>query len=485
VRNAASREIYALGSVAVGLAAITNPTTGVISAGTITAGDTVTLTIANTRNYTYTVVKDDTLATIMQGVASRVNAGAGDLDVFAQYEPTLGLVKLQAKIGGTAGNDISIGIVASDKAGIQAAASGTTLRGGNNATVIAPGTLVSMIGTNLASVTLPGNFAGKNLPLQLGDVEAYFDGIRSPLTFVSPTQINAQVPFEIADANNISFYLRIRRPDGSVIATTAIAVPIDQENPGIFAREGVDPRVAIAYHASSYATASITVDGSIEEGDTGTITIADRSYTYTVKGDDTLDSVRDALVALINSNPEESVIAVPAAAFHRIQLRAKIAGPAGEGIVYSATSNQGNDANVFLILSANSATLCCSNVKDSPVTLLNPAVPGETIYIFATGLGPVTPQEAQLRAATGEMYSGPVLNGPVEFVSSMASGSTANVISAALEPGAAGIYRVVLELSPGTVVNGTYAGLTISQLIYTSNTANVPMRNPAKSTEGQ
>ena len=47
--------------------------------------------------------------------------------------------------------------------------------------VIAPGTLVTMIGTNLAARDFIGDASGKNLPLELGDVQAYFDGIRSPL----------------------------------------------------------------------------------------------------------------------------------------------------------------------------------------------------------------------------------------------------------------------------------------------------------------
>ena len=139
-----------------------------------------------------------------------------------------------------------------------------------------------------------------------------------------------------------------------------------------------------------------------------------------------------------------------------------------------------------LIVSSGSAQLCCSNVKDSRITLDNPAVPGETIYIYATGLGQVTPQAAQQVALTGERYSGPALNTPREFVSSLGGGSTANVISAALEPGTFGLYKVVLEIGPGTSVGtNRYIGLTISQWIYTSNTANVPIRDPFKSTENQ
>jgi hypothetical protein len=487
VRNAASREIFSLGSVSVRLSQTINSTTGLLDTGKITEGDTVTLTLGDTRKYTYTVVKDDTLETIMAGIAALVNAGNGDFQVFAKYEPALGLVKLQAKVGGTAGNDIAIAVATSEDAGIVAGASGSFLQGGQNATVIAPGTLVTMIGTNLAARSVVGDASGKNLPLELGDVEAYFDGIRSPLLFVSPTQINAQVPYEILGSNNISFYLRIRRPDGSLIATTAIAVPIDNQNPGIFAEDGEEPRLAVAYHASSFATGTITVDGSIEQGDTASITVSDRKYTYTVKADDTLDSVRDALIAQINSNPEESVVAVPMGAYHRLQLRSKIPGPAGEGIPYSATSTEGDNTTVFLIVSAASPALCCSNVKDSRVTLQNPAVPGETIYIFATGLGAVIPDEAQLVLNTGERYTGPVLNNPRFPVDNIqANGSTANGISAALEQGGRGLYRVVLELSPGTQVGSNkFAGLTISQFIYTSNSVTVPIRDPNASTETQ
>ncbi|MEI9811533.1 MAG: hypothetical protein WDO18_02140 [Acidobacteriota bacterium] len=247
VRNAASREIFALGSVGIRLTQTVNPTTGLTDTGKIVAGDTVTLSIGTpARDYTYTVTPDDAkeptpvegLTSVMVGLANLVNANNGDFQVLAQYEPTLGLIKLQAKVGGTSGNDIAIATTVSEDAGITSSASGSFLQGGENATVIAPGTLVMMIGKNLADLTLAGDMTGKNLPLELGNVEAYFDGIRSPLLFVSPTQVNSQVPFEVAGSNNISFYLRIRRPDGSVIATSAIGVPIDNENPGIFAEEG-------------------------------------------------------------------------------------------------------------------------------------------------------------------------------------------------------------------------------------------------------
>lgn len=479
VRNAASREIFALGSVAVRLATIQKPD-GTLGQGEITAGDTITVSL-NGNDHVYTVQANDTLTSIMEGIAAAINSGAGDPLVFAKFEPLLGVVKLQAKVGGTAGNDITLAITTSEGAGVQVAASGAMLQGGQNAAVIAPGTLVSMQGTDLADITAAADLSQPSLPRDLGGVQAYFDGIRSPLLFVSNGQVNAQVPFEVLGSNNISFYLRIQKDDGSVIATSAIAVPIDEQNPGVFAMEGEEPRQVVAYHATSNATGTITVDGSIEEGDVGTITIGERSFSYTVKADDTLDSIRDALVSLINSDSEVAVTAVPVGAFHRMQLRAKIAGPAGEGIKYTGTSSEGNNGSVFLILSSTSAELCCANVKDSPVTELNPAIPGESIYVYATGLGQVFPPQASDHAITGVQYDGPEVNDPNEFVSSLVGGSTANVISAGLLPGTVGLYKVVLELSPGLNVASPFTPLTISQFIYTSNVANLPVRNPAQS----
>ncbi len=484
VRNSASREIFALGSVAVRLSTITNAD-GTLGQGMITAGDTATVTI-NDVDHTYTVQANDTVTSIMENIATTINSGTGDPVVFAEYEPLLGVVKLQAKVAGTAGNDITIAIATNDGAGIEAAASGATLQGGQNATVIAPGTLVSMLGQGLADTTAAADLSQNPLPRDLGGVQAYFDGIRSPLLFVSDGQVNAQVPFEVLGSNNISFYLRIQKSDGSVIATTAIAVPIDNQNPGIFAMEGEEPRQVVAYHATSNATGTITVDGSVNEGDVGTITIAGRTFAYTVKADDTLDSVRDAFVQLINSDTEVPVVAVPVGSFHRIRLRAKIAGPAGEGVKYTGDSAAGaNSTSVFLILSSTSGELCCANVRDAPVTTLNPAIPGESIYVYATGLGQVYPQQAADHAVTGEQYDGPTVNDPNEFVSSLAGGSTANVISAGLLPGTVGLYKVVLELSPGMSVFASYAQLTISQFIYTSNVVNLPVRNPAQSNVGQ
>ncbi len=143
-----------------------------------------------------------------------------------------------------------------------------------------------------------------------------------------------------------------------------MGVPIDQQAPGIFAEDGTDPRPALAYHGSSYATGLVSVDGSVFAGDTATITIEDRSYSYTVQSGDTLAAVRDALVGLINANPEEKLIAFPASTTlaTRVRLRAKVPGPEGNGIPITVSVS----SSAQVILTATNTATCCANVQVRP-----------------------------------------------------------------------------------------------------------------------
>ena len=172
--------------------------------------------------------------------------------------------------------------------------------------------------------------------------------------------------------------------------------------------------------------------------------------------------------------------AVAAGSFTRIRLFAKVAGPAGEGIPIAATSATSStsptgNGGAGITMNTTRSALCCSNVADAPVTIDNPAVAGETIKIYATGIGAVKDITGILLTTTeGVPYNGPVLNQPLEFLSSLAGGSTANVLYGALKPGFIGIYEVVLELGSNLATNPA-AQLTIAQYVYTSNIVTIPV----------
>jgi uncharacterized protein (TIGR03437 family) len=60
---------------------------------------------------------------------------------------------------------------------------------------VSPGMLVAVFGTNLASAA--STASGSPLPYSLGGVSAAVNGIAAPLAYVSPTQVNLQIPYEV------------------------------------------------------------------------------------------------------------------------------------------------------------------------------------------------------------------------------------------------------------------------------------------------
>jgi uncharacterized protein (TIGR03437 family) len=423
VRNAASLDITAHGSMTV--------------SGAIQGGDLITVTI-NTATYTYTVQPTDTLETVTIAIVNAINAGAGDPNVAAVADATTTTVLLNAKQPGDLGNSVTYSVTYAPETGVSIAeivvtANNSSLSGGGDAANLAPGTVINIQGTNLSAGTVSATVGTTALPTSLGGTEVYLNGIQAPLLMVSPTSINAQVPWELGDTTSISTYVRSVMPDGSIMVTAAIAATIVPANPGIYFKPGTsDPAQAIVYHASSNATAVVSIDGSPAAGSVAIIGINGRNYSYTATALDTLDTVRDALVVQMNTDPQVS--ASVASLFDRIILKSRVAGPEGENIPITGTATGGS----LVVTTIDSAT-CCGSVGGAPVTVTNPAVPGEILIFYATGLGvPTLTDAVQPLIQTGVPYP---LNGPptvpqsANFVSASSGGSTADVLQATLLPG--------------------------------------------------
>jgi hypothetical protein len=457
VRNAASLEIYAVGSVAL--------------AGTITAKDTVTIKIED-KSYKYTIQENDTFALVVDGLVALINAGDGDPNVLATPNYALATVALTARIGGEDGDSVTLSATVSTSATITAYASGANLSGGGNAAKIPSGTLVAIFGENLSDHTASAPPGSDPLPATLGGVKVYADGILCPLLAVSPTQINAQIPTQVLDATSTSLYVRTVHTDGSITSTTAVGVPIVPANPGIFAQSGQDPRPGVVLHASSQATGTVIIEGTAQPSDIATVTIDDRTYSYTVVEGDTLYTIRDHLLDMINASDPE-VYALASGQWSYIRLRARVEGPDGNGIPISAAGNTGGN----LTMSTSNLELCCANIAGAVVDDDNPAVPGETLIVFGTGLGMIEPDEAKFAVETGFTYKGPVLNQPNVFVSSLAGGKSAGVYFAAMKVGEVGIFEVDLELNADLPTNPV-TQCTIAQDVYVSNIITFPVVNP-------
>jgi len=278
--------------------------------------------------------------------------------------------------------------------------------------------------------------------------------------------------------------------------TTPVAVTLVTQNPGIYTddSQGVvtDPRPGLVYHASSYATGAISVDGSVTKGNVATITIASadasisNTYSYTALDPcsdtvttncDTLNSIRDKLVAAINAGPDPLVVASPSNIYTRIELTAILPGSGGNGITYTGSA----DSTADIIITPLGTATCCANVAGALVTQDNPAIPGENLYIFTTGLGPDNPRKAntgQVAPADGSLDSAPI--NPVDSI--LAGGSTANVVFAKLAPGTVGIWQVEFQLN-SSLGDNPATQLTIAQQAAVSNVVTFAVKTqPASGT---
>jgi uncharacterized protein (TIGR03437 family) len=501
VRNAASMKIFSLGSVALTGTVTANDTvaitignsttnTGTTCGSTSTTSTTTTTTTTGPANapvgcgtsYTYTVKSSDGLLDVATGLVAAINAGSGDPNAFAFLDFATTSVVLTAIVEGVDGNNVTYVTSVSTKATEVLTAAGSTLTGGGDASQLGPGTLVSVLGSGLSAAPAGGVSADLTqpaLPTSLSGTQVYINGIAAPLLYVSPTQINAQLPWELIDTTSVNAYVRSVMSDGTVMVTTPIAVTIVTQNPGIFTQAGYtqNPKPGVVFHGSSSANGAVLVDGTINAGDVATITIESRSYTYTVQSTDSLESVRDALVAAVNQDPK--VYAVAGVAFAvNFQIYARIPGPDGNGIPFSATTTN-SKGSASLVLTATNTTLCCANFAGSLVTQDNPAVPGEILLVYATGLGlPVVNANSQPLIVTGQKYpiGGPVTQ-PVNFVSSLAGGKTANVLSAGFLAGTVGVFQVVLQLN-SSMPTDYLTQLYIAQDVYISNIVTIPVVSP-------
>jgi len=550
VNNAASLAIYAVGTVTI--------------SGTITANNTITIKIGctggppactvATASYMHTVVTADTLTTIIQDLVKMINKT--DTNVTATYDTTDNEIVLTAKFPGAPGGNVTLSTTTSSGATILGTASGVTLNIYlENPAQIAPGTLIQIIGTNLCDSTGSADYSQTYLPFTMNNCSLYVDGVKAALTYVSPTQINAELPIEFTDRTSVSLYLRTTHADGSVTATTPIATTVVPQNPGLFALGGNDPRPGIVYHGSSQAFDIVDFNGIPQTGDTATIQIGPaaatynsgninvvintntvigvgtawtqamvggdivisgglytiqavtsatgitltsnylgptgngfthvilyggKNYSYTETATDTIATVVSNMVSVINAGPDPYLYAVQGNEYNRMILYSYVAGPAGENVIISQQSTTNIVANTTganLSITVYNPSTCCDAPAGLQVTMENPAIPGEALYTFSTGIGPTNPSNIP----SGFIYRGGNDNPPAVFVDSiLCQGLVATPMNVALVPDTVGIYYVEFALNAGLTTDAL-SQLTIAQQLFVSNVVTFPIVIPGTS----
>ncbi|MDQ2712751.1 MAG: hypothetical protein M3Y24_11085, partial [Acidobacteriota bacterium] len=265
---------------------------GILSIGviTITAGDTVTLTLG-TATYTYTIKTADTADTIAQGLVSLVNAGSGDPNAIAVFAGTgTGALYLTSRGINLGYDTIAFSATTSNTFDLTATATGNGYLTAGTAATAAPGMLVEINGTNLSDVS-PAHPAVASLtgliPTSLGGVQAFLDGVAAPVYSASSNQVVTQIPFNFNARNSTSVYVRTTHNDGSITITNATPVYIAAANPGLFDAptapgESRPWPAAGALHQLNNPQAVVDLTGTVNSGDVLTIKIANQnSYSYT------------------------------------------------------------------------------------------------------------------------------------------------------------------------------------------------------------
>jgi uncharacterized protein (TIGR03437 family) len=125
---------------------------------------------------------------------------------------------------------------------------------------LAPGTIASIYGQNLAAVAadLTGFFQITALPTSLNGVSVTIGGVKAPLYYVGPAQINAEVPYEVQTGNQ------------NIVVTTAagtstLTATVSGAAPSIFI---VDAAANVGTVVKSADFSLVTAKNPVKVGDT-------------------------------------------------------------------------------------------------------------------------------------------------------------------------------------------------------------------------
>jgi uncharacterized protein (TIGR03437 family) len=124
---------------------------------------------------------------------------------------------------------------------------------------LAPGSIVSIFGTGLAGAVLQAP-AASTLPTALFDTEVTFNDISAPLYYVSPTQIDAQVPLELTPGPVAVQVIRNLAPSVKQVLNLLPAAP------AILSVNGQGTGSGLVFHAADFSL--VTTASPAKTGET-------------------------------------------------------------------------------------------------------------------------------------------------------------------------------------------------------------------------
>jgi uncharacterized protein (TIGR03437 family) len=133
----------------------------------------------------------------------------------------------------------------------------TNAAGTTPSSTVAPGSLISISGQNLSAQTTVGPV--NPLAQTIDGITVTVNDLILPLLYVSPQQINAQVPSALSDGDYTLVIHSLTQPDVSATFTVA------RDSPGLFGQSLNSQTYAIALHADG---SPITQDSPAQAGET-------------------------------------------------------------------------------------------------------------------------------------------------------------------------------------------------------------------------
>ncbi len=176
---------------------------------------------------------EDQQGSIRRAAVSTVQTGADGIARFRFTPLAAEFVQLSATVAGvTAPSVVTIPVGPEPPpAAVGTAPAVTSLNhGASGSARLSPGSLFSVYGTNLATATQLTS--STPWPATMGSATVVINGIPAPLYYVSPTQINGQIPYETSAGEATAVILVAGHP------AVTVRFPVVDANPGILLFNG-------------------------------------------------------------------------------------------------------------------------------------------------------------------------------------------------------------------------------------------------------
>lgn len=125
------------------------------------------------------------------------------------------------------------------------------LNGASYSAVVAPGSWIAIFGTNLGATS---QTASGSLSNSLAGVSVSVGGVKAPLLYVSPNQINALTPLDVVIPASTVVPLVVTAPGGN---STPYTLRLTRNAPGIFTRNGGGTGRALVFDAGFKAVDTV------------------------------------------------------------------------------------------------------------------------------------------------------------------------------------------------------------------------------------